>query len=48
MYVATIYNPSTKEQSEHNFPTEKSIYCFIQMMNEEWNTFLMLVDIQKK
>ena len=47
MYVATIYNPTTKEQSEHKFPTEKSVYCFIDMMLSEWNTLLMLVDIEK-
>lgn len=47
MYKATIYNPATKEQSEHNFPTEKSVYCFIDMMLNEWDTFLMLMDIEK-
>ena len=45
-YLATILNPATKEQIEHRFPTEKSIDCFIEMMLKDWNTFLMVIDVQ--
>lgn len=46
MFIATILDTRNNAQSTHKFPTEKSIYCFIEMMNEN-GIFLMLLDITK-
>lgn len=46
MYIATIFNPSTKEYSEHRFPTERSIYTMIEMLIDR-GVFVMLVDIEE-